>query len=96
MQYDSIFFKFVHPFVALYLLFYLYNLVLFIQCCFIYTMFCEQLHVFSCLTQFGGGPHRFNFDKFRATAQGDNSFNLVTLPSHMVPSPLYPSLQVQV
>ena len=36
------------------------------------------------------------FDKFRATAQGDSSFNLVTLPSHMVPSPLYPSLQVQV
>ena len=86
MQYDSIFFKFVHPFVALYLLFYLYLLF----------MFCEQLHVFSCFTQFGGASHRFNFHKFRATAQGDSSFNLVTLPSHMVPSPLYPSLQVQV
>ena len=34
--------------------------------------------------------------KFRATAQGDSPFNLVPLPSHMVPSPLYPSLQVQV
>ena len=50
----SIFFKFVHPRLRC-------------SCCVIYTFFSCFEQLFLCFTQFGGGQHYFNFDKFHDT-----------------------------